>query len=111
MENTNTLAQTYLHHTFEIGDSDFNDVVCQDCAVKFADANNLVWRGGQAYNSFTEELEGSLAYASDTPTYALGEADYPQSCCGYYLHTGFTTEGLENLRENFPKWVQELYGY
>tara|TARA_B110000503_G_C7089427_1_gene388740 strand:- start:18 stop:353 length:336 start_codon:yes stop_codon:yes gene_type:complete len=111
MENTNTLEQTYLHHTFVIGDGDFTDVVCQDCAVKFAEDNKLVWTGSQAYNSFTEELEGSAAHASDTPTYALGEADYPQSCCGYYLHTGFTPEGRENLRENFPKWVQELYSY
>ena len=110
MENTNTLEQTYLHHTFTIGDGDFTDVVCQECAEKFAKEHGLEWRGGQSYNSFTEQLEGSDAHAQDEPTWALGESDYPYSCCGYYLETSFTPEGVENLREH-PKWVQELYGY
>jgi hypothetical protein len=107
----NEVTQDYLQHTFVIGDGDFTDVVCQDCAVKFAEERGLKWRGGQAYNSFTEELEGSMAHAGDTPTYALGESDYPYSCCGYYLHTSFTSEGRKYLMEEFPKWVQELYGY
>jgi hypothetical protein len=111
MENTNTLGQTYLHHTFTIGDGDFTDVVCQECAEEFAQQRGLEWRGGQAYNSFTEPLEGSYAHAQDEPTWALGESDYPYSCCGYYLHTGFTREGRENLKSEYPKWVQELYGY
>lgn len=111
MENTNTLGQTYLHHTFTIGDGDFTDVVCQECAEKFAEEHGLEWRGGQAYNSFAEAPEGSTAYAQDEPTWALGESDYPYSCCGYYLHTSFTPEGRDYLRDEFPKWVQELYGY
>lgn len=111
MENINTLGQTYLHHTFIIGDGDFTDVVCQDCAEKFAEERGLEWRGGHAYESFTEELEGSSAHAGDTPTWALGETDYPYSCCGYYLEANFTPEGKKNLLEEYPKWVQELYGY
>jgi hypothetical protein len=106
-----TINQQYLHHTFTIGDGDFTDVVCQECAEKFAQERGLEWRGGQAYNSFTEKREDSDAHAQDEPTWALGESDYPYSCCDTYLHTSFTSEGLENLKSEFPKWVQELYGY
>ncbi|NBU22529.1 MAG: hypothetical protein EBS38_01220 [Actinobacteria bacterium] len=111
MENTNMVVQTYLHHTFTIGDGDFTDVVCQDCAEKFAKERGLEWRGGHAYDSFTEPLEGSDAHAQDEPTWALGESDYPYSCCGYYLQTNFTREGEQNLKSEYPKWVQELYRY
>jgi len=107
----NTLNQTFLFHAFEIGDGEFSDIVCQDCAVKFADEHGLTWRDGHAYDSFTEPLENSEAHAGDVPTWALGESDYPYSCCGLYLDTTFTPEGREYLEENFPKWVQELYSY
>jgi hypothetical protein len=108
MDNT---IQQYLQHTFIIGDGDFTDVACQECAEKFAEERKLEWRGGQSYNSFTEEREGSDAHAGDTPNYALGESDYPYSCCDTYLHTSLTPDGVERLLEEFPKWVQELYGY
>lgn len=102
-------TQTYLHHTFIIGDGDFTDVVCEDCAVKFAEERGLEWRGGQAYNSFTEELEGSDAHAGDTPTYALGESDHPYSCCGYWLHTTLTEEGRRWVAEELSPEIAELY--
>mgnify|MGYP000246854056 CR=1 FL=1 len=101
--------QFYLEHAFEIGTGDFTDIVCEECAVKFAEEQGLTWRGGKARDSFTEPLENSDAHAGDMPTWALGESDYPHSCCGIYLDTSFTPEGLEYLKENFPKWVQELY--
>jgi hypothetical protein len=111
MENTNTLGQTYLFQTFIVNTGDYVDVVCQDCATKFAEEHGLEWRGGHAYDSFTEELEGSDAHAQCEPTWALGDSDYPYSCCGYYLQTNFTREGEQNLKDEYPKWVQELYGY
>jgi len=106
----NTIArQTFLLDAYEIWDEDFADIVCEDCANKFAEERGLEWRGGKSQDSFTEDSEDKGAGASCTPTWALGESDYPYSCCGWYLKTSFTSDGVEYLRENFPKWVQELY--
>jgi hypothetical protein len=110
LNTTTTPSQSYLEHAFEIGNGEFTDLVCEECAVKWAEQNELEWRGGQAYNSHTIERENSDAYASDVSTYADGESDYPPSCCGVYLHGRLTTDGVEYLKQEFPKWVQELYG-
>lgn len=104
-------AQTYLLDAYEVWTSDFTDVVCEDCAVKFAQEHGLEWRAGHPKDSFTEDSEEKGAGASCIPSWALGESDSPHSCCGFYLKTDFTSEGVEYLKENFPKGVQELYGY
>lgn len=105
-------VQTWLHNTYEVWDHDFVELACENCAVNFAEERSLEWRGGKSVDSFTENSEEFGAGASCTPSYALGESDYPHTClCGVYLTTNFTPEGEEYLRENFPKGVQELYGY
>ena len=107
---TTTRQQTSLEHAFEIGNGEFTDLVCEDCAVEWAKEYQLEWSGGKAYNSSTIERENSDAYASDASTYADGETDTPPSCCGWYLDISLTPDGVEYLKQEFPKWVQELYG-
>lgn len=110
MEDT-SIQQTFLFPYYEVWDEDFVDLVCEDCAVKFAQERGLEWRGGTSYESFTEVVEGRNMGASCPPSWAQGESDYPHSCCGKYLRTDFTPEGAQYLKDEFPKWVQELYGY
>jgi len=100
--------QDYLEHAFEIGNGEFTDIVCQDCANNWAKDNGLNWSGGVAYDSFTERQEDSEAFAGDLSTFSDTEADYPLSCCGRYLDTRLTPDGVEYLKE-FPKAVQRLY--
>lgn len=102
-----TANQSYLFDAYVIGDGDFTDVVCEDCASKFATEHGLIWNldGKKPYT--TEEDESS-AYAYTSP-WSLGESDSPYSCCGSYLKTDFTSDGENYLRENFPQWVQDLY--
>jgi hypothetical protein len=106
-----TEQQTYLPSSYEIwkDGGDFTDIVCEECAVKFAEENKLVWRGNKSTDSFTEDSEELGAGAVCIPSYALGESDYPHSCCGLYLETTFTKYGEQELRENFPDWVIKLY--
>ncbi len=93
-----------------MGDGDFVDVVCEDCAVKFAEERGLVWRGNTSHHSFTEDSEEKGSYASCIESYALGDADAPYSCCGVYLDTNLTRDGFDYLEEHdFPEWVKELY--
>ena len=103
--------QTYLPSPYEIwkDGGDFTEIACQDCAVKFAEENKLVWRGNTSTDSFTEDSEELGAGASCIASYALGDSDYPYSCCDTYLDTRFTTYGEQELRENFPDWVIKLY--
>jgi hypothetical protein len=106
-----TEQQTYLPSSYEVWDGDFVDVVCEDCAVKFAEELGLVWRGNTSTDSFTEDSEEKGAGASCIASYALGDADAPYSCCGVYLDTNLTKEGYDYLEErDFPQWVKELYG-
>ncbi len=105
-----TEQQTYLPRPYEVGDGDFVDVVCEDCAVKFAEERGLVWRGNTSHHSFTEDSEEKGSYASCIESYALGDADAPYSCCGVYLDTNLTRDGFDYLEEHdFPEWVKELY--
>jgi hypothetical protein len=105
--------QTYLPSSYEIwnGGGDFHEIVCEECAVKFAEENKLVWRGNKSTDSFTEDSEELGAGANCIPSYALGESDSPHSCCGIYLDTNLTQEGYDYLEEReFPEWVKKLYG-
>ncbi len=105
-------VQTFLFDHYEVWNQDFVDSSCESCAVKFAQENKLEWRGGKSTDSFTENSEELGMGVSATPSWALGETDYPNSCgCGVYLETDFTAEGIQNLLENFPKGVRALYGY
>lgn len=103
--------QTYLPSSYEIwkNGGEFHEIVCEDCAVKFAEENKLVWRGNKSTDSFTEDSEELGAGASCIPSYALGESDSPHSCCGVYLETTLTSEGEQYLRDEFPAWVIKLY--
>jgi hypothetical protein len=102
--------QTFLLDVYEVWDQDFTDVACKDCAVKFAEERGLEWHDSFK-ETWTEDSEEKGAGASNTPSWARGESDYPYECCGYYLKTSFTPEGRETLKSEYPKWVQELYGY
>jgi hypothetical protein len=105
-------VQTFLFDHYEVWDADFVDSNCESCAVKFAKERNLEWRGGKSTDSFTENSEELGAGASCTPSWALGETDYPQTCgCGVYLKTDFTPNGVQYLLDNFPKGIRQLYGY
>lgn len=102
--------QRYLEQPYEVfAEDNFVDIVCEDCARKFADENNLEWRGGKSIDSFTENPEEKGMGASALPSYARGESDSPYSCCGIYLSTTLTPDGVDYLKENFPQWVQDLY--
>ena len=100
-----TNTQTSLPSAYVIGNGDFTDIACEQCAIKFATDNNLTWYRGT--DTYTEENENG-AYASCI-VFSVGESDSPYSCCGIYLETDFTTEGEANLRENFPAEVVALY--
>ena len=104
-----TELQTSLGNPYEVWTSDFTDIRCEDCAVKFAKEHGLEWRGSKSLDSFTEDSEAKGASASCIPSWGLGDSDSPYSCCGQYLETNFTLEGVENLREDFPEWVFKLY--
>jgi hypothetical protein len=104
--------QSELGRPYEVWDGGiFVDVVCRTCAENFAGERNLEWRGGTSFHSFTEDSEQKQAGASCIESYALGDSDSPYSCCGIYLDTRFTNEGEQYLKEEFPEWVVELYGY
>ena len=105
----NEPTQFYLMDTFEIGDGEMTDIACEECAVKFAKEHELEWSGGKVMDSYTLPKEGSDAYVSCLADYALGESDYPHSCCTFYLKTDFTDEGIQYLKDEFPQWVQDLY--
>lgn len=107
--NNTRVRQTFLLDAYEYWNEDFVEIVCESCAVEIADAYGLEWRGGKPQDSFTEHSEKLGVGVSCIPTWALGESDTPYSCCGWYLKTSLTSDGVEYLRENFPKWVQELY--
>jgi hypothetical protein len=108
MNNSNTATQTELLDAYLIGDGDFTDVACLDCARDFARENKLKW-DSPSEDTFTIE-KGTGAYASYLHR-SEGEADSPYSCCGLYLYTNFTTEGEVYLMDEFPSWVAELYGF
>ena len=103
--------QEQLYSPYEVWDADFVDVVCEDCARKFALERGLEWRGGISFHSFTEDSEDKGAGASCIESYALSDSDSPYSCCGLYLDTRFTNEGEQYLKDEFPDWVVKLYGY
>lgn len=103
------MTQTSLPSPYEVWTNDFADVVCEECAVKFATENGLVWRGNTSADSFTEDSEELGVGVSCIASYALGDSDYPYSCCGVYLNTNLTEHGQSYLRENFPEWVVALY--
>jgi hypothetical protein len=105
-------VQTFLFNHYEVWDNDFIASSCESCAVEFAKERNLEWRGGKSMDSFTENSEELGAGAFCTPSWALGEADYPRTCgCGVYLETDLTSEGVQYLVDNFPKGLRSLYGY
>lgn len=106
-----TEQQTYLPRPYEVWDSNgFLEVVCESCAVKFAEDLDLKWRGNTSSHSFTEDSEEKGAGATCIASYALGDADYPYACCGVYLDTNLTQQGYDYLEEHdFPEWVKELY--
>lgn len=104
-----TTNQTFLFDAYAIGDQDFADIACLDCARKFAEERGLVWNNAHK-DGFTEWDDANGAHASLIHS-SEGESDSPYSCCGTYLHTNFTREGEEYLKENFPAWVVALYGY
>lgn len=98
---------TQLETAWIIGDSDFCEYVCEEHAQEFAAERGLVFD----YPSFTEESPNGYAYAQffhDT------ESDYPNSCsvsdCEIYLDTALTPEGLDYLRENYPRDWWPLWG-
>ena len=101
--------QKYLDKPFEIFTEDFTDIVCEDCAIDFAKENNLEWRGGKAANSYTEKSEELGMGATCLEGYMLGESDTPYSCCDLYLETYLTPDGIEYVKNELPKWVQDLY--
>lgn len=103
--------QSELSRPYEVWDGDFVDIVCGTCAEKFAEEHKLEWRSGTSFHSFTEDSEEKGAGASCIESYALGDSDRPYSCCDIYLDTRFTDEGEKYLKEEFPEWVVELYGY
>jgi hypothetical protein len=105
-------VQTFLFDHYEVWSSDYIDSSCESCAVKFAEENNLEWRGGTSYKSYTENSEELGMGVSCSPSWASGETDYPRACnCGVYLETGLTPEGVQYLLDNFPKGLRSLYGY
>jgi hypothetical protein len=104
--------QTYLPSAYEVwkNNGEWVDIVCEDCATKFATENGLVWRGNTSSHSFTEDSEEKGAGAVCIESYS-GESDTPYSCCGVYLDTNLTAEGYDYLEErDFPEWVKKLYG-
>jgi hypothetical protein len=103
--------QKQLYRPYEVWAGDFVDVVCEDCARKFAEERGLEWRGGISFHSFTEDSEDKGAGASCIESYALSDSDSPYSCCGLYLDTRFTREGEQYLKDEFPERVVKLYGY
>lgn len=103
-------VQTFLFDAYEVWDQDFVDIACKDCAVKFAEERGLEWHDS-FQETWTEDAEEKGAGASCIPSWGMGESDYPYSCCDLYLKTNFTPEGQDYLKSDFPKGVQELYGY
>lgn len=108
MNKVDSVQQDTLYPFYEIWDDEFVDIACEECAVEFAKERGLTWAGGTSYESYTEGVEGKNVGASCPPSYAEGESDYPHTCCGKYLRTTLTPEGVEYLKD-FPKWVQDLY--
>ncbi len=106
---TQTQNQTFLFDAYQIGDGDFTDIACLDCARKFAEERGLEWDGAHK-DTFTKWDDANGAYANYIHS-SEGETDYPYSCCDTYLHTNLTEEGVNYLKENFPAWVVALYGY
>jgi hypothetical protein len=102
-------TQTQVARAYEVWDGDYVDIVCEECADKFAEERNLEWRSGKRVDSFTENSEELGMGASCIAGYALGDSDYPHSCCGIYLDTRFTAEGERYLREEFSAEVVKLY--
>lgn len=103
-------VQTSLYDAYDVWTSDFTDVVCKDCAVEFAEENKLEWHDSFK-ETWTEDAEEKGAGASCIPSWGAGESDSPYSCCGKYLKTTLTIEGQDYLKSEFPKGIQELYGY
>ena len=101
--------QTMLFDAYAIGDGDFTDIACLDCARKWATDNGLEWSNSHKDN-YTEWDDSKGAYAHLIHS-SEGESDSPYSCCGTYLHTNLTPDGVEYLRESFPEWVVTLYGH
>lgn len=106
-QTTTTQTQTSLFDAYAIGNGDFTTVACLDCARAWAKEYNLEWNNihQDNYTDTEGDAYAHLIHSSE------GESDSPYSCCGTYLHTNFTTEGEEYLKENFPAWVVALYGY
>ena len=105
--NTET-KQSQLLTPYEVWTNDHTDIACEECARKFAEEHQLEWHSWYSWTERAEELGKGV---SEIASYALGDSDYPYSCCGFYLDTRFTAEGERTLKEEFPQWVQELYGY
>lgn len=98
------IVQTYI-----IGNDDFTELACEDCAIQYAKENNLEWNTSS--RNYTEEHE-SGAYAS-CDVFGQVETDTPQACdCGSWLRVSLTDEGVNYILENFytlPSEVVEYY--
>jgi hypothetical protein len=94
-----------LETPWVVGDEDFANYACEDCARDFAKERELVFDN----NWFTEEhTDGSYAYAD---LYGQGESDVPWSCdCGQWLAVNLTSDGHAYVRENdLPEFVKNHY--
>lgn len=107
MTPTTTPTQTQLFDAYAIGDGDFSNVACLDCARAWADDHGLTWNNANE-DGYTDTEGNAYAHLIHN---SEGEADSPYSCCNTYLYTNFTREGEEYLKENFPAWLVALYGY
>jgi hypothetical protein len=116
MENT-TEKPRQLETAWVVGDGDFTEYVCEEHAREFATERGLTWE----YSGSTEENPNGYAYAQffhDT------ESDTPQSCtawldrvswddpghCGRLLDVALTSDGVDYVRENYPRDWWQLWG-
>lgn len=111
-KNTETETVERLLPAWIVEDSRdyFTDYACETHAREFATERGIP---ADDYGGYTLERSdyGVVASATQPPSYALGETDYPTACvCGQYLAVNLTPDGYEYLADNdFPEWVVSAY--
>ena len=108
---TTSAPPPVLEEAWIVGDYDFIDIVCEDHAREYARANGLEWE----YPGSTKEAD---RYAYAVPFSGDLESDYPHTCsaytdtdiCGTYLDTALTPDGIQYVRDNYPRNWWHLWG-
>lgn len=109
---TTSTPPPVLAEAWIIGDYDVTDIVCEDHAREYASDRALVWE----YPGSTLESDHGYAYA--VPFSGDLESDYPHTCtaytdtdiCGTYLDTALTSDGVDYVRDNYPRHWWHLWG-